>query len=69
MKPLTCDADLALRAFMQGFAKGADDLKRSSGHVVDAATHEHWKRGFDLGRLGADMARAQYRARLEKGSS
>lgn len=41
---------LKLNAFEKGFARGSDALKRGTRHTVDAATHEHWRKGFDAGR-------------------
>jgi hypothetical protein len=53
--------ELKVRAFSQGFAIGANLLKQANRHTVDPDTHEHWRRGFDLGRKSADAAANKYR--------
>ena len=51
---------LATRAFCQGFSAGADLRKRMGGHIVDPATHAHWRRGFLAGREAALAAEQAY---------
>jgi len=55
---------LALRAFEQGFAEGADPLRKRKSHTVDPTTHEHWRRGFAAGRESVELACERYGAEL-----
>jgi len=57
------DRELALRAFEQGFAVGAD-LQRTARHVVEPSTHQHWRAGFDAGRAASHVASDAYRVSL-----
>jgi len=57
------DRELALRAFEQGYAIGAD-LQRTARHTVDPPTHGHWRHGFDAGRSAALAASEAYRISL-----
>jgi hypothetical protein len=51
-------------AYARGFAAGADPRRTRRRHVVDAATHAHWLRGYDDGRAAAYKADDAYTARL-----
>lgn len=62
--PLDIAKELAARAFRQGFAVGANELKRAAGHTVDLDTHAHWRAGFEAGRTALDRAVAAYRAEV-----
>lgn len=55
----------ALRAFTQGFVVGSDPCRARKGHNVEPATHEHWRRGFEAGRVAQSKAADEYRAQLE----
>lgn len=61
---LDINKELAVRAFEQGFAVGANPLKRAAGHTVDPDTHKHWRTGFEAGRRAVDAAAATYRGQL-----
>lgn len=60
---LDIQAEHAVRAFEQGFAVGANPLKRAGGHAVDSGTHKHWRTGYEAGRRAVDTASARYRQR------
>lgn len=53
-------AHLAARAYADGFARGADPRRARRRHIVDPATHAHWRRGFDAGRSAAEAAELAY---------
>jgi len=56
---LTIAAHMAARAYADGFAAGAD-LRARRRHAGDAATHAHWRRGFDAGRRAVESAERAY---------
>jgi hypothetical protein len=43
-------AALAIRAFMEGFAVGADGNRSRRRHAVDPSTHPFWRQGHEAGR-------------------
>lgn len=55
---------LAVRAFGQGFLAGADPRRAFRRHIVDGATHEHWRKGFDAGRDAIYVAEQSYGRQL-----
>lgn len=57
---------LALRAFEQGFHDGANPLRGRSRHAVDPATHEHYRRGHQVGSASAILASETYSRQLEE---
>lgn len=59
-KAVNLDVALALRAFGLGFAAGADPRTALRRHAVEAATHEHWRRGFEAGRDAVATAEHRY---------
>jgi hypothetical protein len=58
----TTDRLLALRAFIDGFAVGADPDHARQRTAVNPLNHDHWRRGFEAGRAAAAEAAATYRA-------
>jgi hypothetical protein len=54
------DIALAVRAVAQGFQAGADPMRRRRRVVIDPATHQHWRRGFEAGRTAAAAAEKNY---------
>ena len=67
VRPITVDiaSALAVRAFGQGFLAGADPRRARRRTVVDAATHEHWRQGFEAGREAIGVAEQLYGTRLK----
>lgn len=64
LSPEELQTELAARAYIQGFAIGANPLKRAGRHTVDADTHAHWRKGFEDGRAAANQAMGAYKERL-----
>lgn len=58
---LALDAQLAARAFAQGFLCGADQAHARRRHEVDPF-HAHWRLGFEAGRRAAELATMAYLA-------
>lgn len=56
---------IALRAFEQGFASGADPLAGRKRHRVDpTTTHVHWRAGYDAGVEAREAACERYGRKL-----
>jgi hypothetical protein len=53
------EASLSARAFVAGFARGADPGRSRRRHVVDVH-HAHWLRGYEAGRRAADQAATRF---------
>ncbi|TAL41923.1 MAG: hypothetical protein EPN91_09595 [Salinibacterium sp.] len=58
------ERELAVRAYTQGFAIGANQLKQANRHTVSPDTHQHWRQGFEDGRRAVDQAAAAYKEKL-----
>jgi hypothetical protein len=63
---MTLDQQLHLRAFEDGFARGADPLRARKRHAVDPSTHDSWRRGFDAGRAAAALAAKAFKIELTR---
>src|SRR5262245_18934173 len=55
---------LAVRAFTQGFADGADPRRAVRRHAVDPHTHDQWRKGFEAGRDAIVAAERAYGSSL-----
>jgi hypothetical protein len=56
--------EIALMAFRDGFAVGANTRSAHKRHVVEAETHKHWKRGYEAGRAAVESEETAYRKEL-----
>lgn len=52
---------LALRAFAEGFAAGADPDRAKRRRVSGQANEEHWRRGYNEGREAAKAAEERFK--------
>jgi hypothetical protein len=57
---------LAVRLFGEGFKAGADPTRRRRRSIALPDGHQHWRAGFEAGRAAAELALAEYGARLKK---